>query len=301
MRIIGAGLSGLIAAHIWPRAGLVEVAPGPSPSHQALLRFRSDAVANVTGIGFKRVTVRKGIWWGERFHAPDISLANAYTSKCLEAIVPDRSIWNIEPVERYIAPEDFYEQLVEAVERRITWGINFFASPGDISAEPILSTAPLPNTLAAYHLDCAAEFKRMPITVQRFRVANCEAYQTIYFPSPDHSMYRASITGSLLIVEHASALPYGSWEKELYRAFMFDSHALDPLSTVRQTFGKIMPIDDAIRKAVLFRLTREHNVFSLGRFACWRNTLLDDVVSDAAVIKRLIIANSHYEGFKANH
>jgi hypothetical protein len=55
------------------------------------------------------------------------------------------------------------------------------------------------------------------------------------------------------------------------------------------------PIDDALRKQLLFRLTHEHNVFSLGRFATWRNILLDDVVDDIVQVKRLLKSGSAYD------
>jgi hypothetical protein len=45
----------------------------------------------------------------------------------------------------------------------------------------------------------------------------------------------------------------------------------------------------------LFRLTHERNIYSLGRFATWRNILLDDVVDDIAAIKKLLKANSAYD------
>jgi hypothetical protein len=45
----------------------------------------------------------------------------------------------------------------------------------------------------------------------------------------------------------------------------------------------------------LFRLTHEHNVFSLGRFATWRNILLDDVVDDIVQVKRLLKSSSAYD------
>lgn len=300
MQIIGAGLSGLIAAHIWPRAFLYELAPQPSAAHQALLRFRSDAVANVTGIEFRRVMVRKGIWYKGEFREPNIRLANSYSIKCLGFILPERSIWNLDAVERYIAPENFYEQLVDAVLPRITWNHNYWQTNAPVQNEARISTAPLPHTLSALGVSAppSAEFLRMPITVQRFRVSSCEAFQTVYFPTSAHSVYRASITGSLLIVEHADREPYGEWEADVTSAFGLPDACGTALTTVSQTFGKIKPVDDAARKALLFHLTRSHNVFSLGRFACWRNTLLDDVVADAAVIKRLILSNSHYEGFK---
>lgn len=291
MIIVGAGLAGLVSAHAWPQATVLEASPEPSQMHQALLRFRSDVVARLTGIEFREVTVRKGIFFNGEFRSPTIALANFYSLKCLDALIADRSIWNLEPAKRYIAPESLYEQLVESVGSRLNW-----ATPFDFD-RPAISTAPLDATCVALGIDTkGAQFKRAPILVQRFRIPASDVFQTVYFPSLDHSVYRASITGSMLIVEHAYAQPHGAWEEDVRAAFSVFTMA--PLGTVKQTFGKIAPIDDSVRKRILFDLTHQHRIYSLGRFATWRNILLDDVVDDIAVIKRLMRSAHDYDVHK---
>jgi hypothetical protein len=71
------------------------------------------------------------------------------------------------------------------------------------------------------------------------------------------------------------------------------------LESIDQKYGKIASIDDAVRKQLLFALTHNHTIYSLGRFATWRNILLDDVVNDIAAIKRLLKTNSAYDARKA--
>jgi hypothetical protein len=61
-----------------------------------------------------------------------------------------------------------------------------------------------------------------------------------------------------------------------------------------QAYGKFVPIDEKLRKNLVLRLTTERGIYSLGRFATWRNLLLDDVVHDAAVIKALA-SSSEYD------
>lgn len=293
MNIVGAGLSGLIAAHIWPQARIYEIAPTPMEQHKALLRFRSDVVAQVTGIEFKRVKVRKGVWTADHgFVAPSIYIANQYSQKCLGRIEPERSIWNVEPCERFIAPDDFYQQLLENCAERISWGHDFDFDRSGVVSNDAISTIPLPVLLNKIDDDpwnLPVEFNRAPITVQRFRIKNCEAYQTVYFPDAYHSVYRASITGETLIVEHADS-PFGDWRGAVGLAFGIDLHASGfiELGAVEQKYGKIVPIEDSIRKSILFDMTHKYGIYSLGRFATWRNILLDDVVGDAAVIKRLM-------------
>jgi hypothetical protein len=67
----------------------------------------------------------------------------------------------------------------------------------------------------------------------------------------------------------------------------------DDLGTSEQRYGKIVPLPAEPRRALLTRLTTQHGVYSLGRFATWRNVLLDDVVNDLAVIRKLLRASEY--------
>lgn len=285
--IVGAGLAGLIAAHAFPRDALFEVQPRPDAVHKALLRFRSDAVSQLTGIPFRAVTVRKGIWTGSGWTAPNIAACNLYSQKVL-GVVLDRSIWNLDAATRYIAPENFYEQLLEAAGNRIHWDTRVKFS--DLTG-PVINTAPLPIALKDLGISTPhINFSRAPIKVLRFRVPNADVFQTVYYPEPGHSLYRASLTGSLLICEFADA-DHGDWTRDVKRSFGIDEW--HPIDAVSQTYGKIAPIDNHERKALIARLTTEHNIFSIGRFATWRNILLDDVIHDIAVVKQLITATAY--------
>lgn len=291
MKIVGAGLAGLLAAHAWPGAALFEAAPAPHASHRALLRFRSEAVSQLTGITFRPVTVRKGIWYGGRFVEPTIQLANFYAQKVTGSLSGDRSLWSLAPAERFIAPESFYDQLIETVGARVAWNSTFDFSR---STSPIINTSPLPAVLKAFKLTPdGVEFRRAAIRVERYRVTGADVFQTIYFPDPAHSLYRASITGSLLICESVISAEYREvLDIEPFEAFGLKG-SVTPIDIIEQHYGKIVPLPDAIRKPLLYRLTTEHGIFSLGRFATFRNILLDDVVGDIAVIRKLIKASGY--------
>jgi hypothetical protein len=286
--IIGAGLSGLIAAHAWPRAQVNEAAPEPRVAHRAVLRFRSDAVARLTGIEFKRVQVRKGLWVDGSFQPPTIRWANLYAQKILGAerlLSGERSIWRLDPVERYIAPDNFHEQLLEAVGDRVFFGAP--VDPLDVPRGETVSTAPLSWMAAATGAwSELPEFHRAPIRVRRWRLRHADLYQTVYFPGFDTTVYRASITGNILIAEAATEITEYD-EGSVAQAFGIDIDAAEPLGDIEQRYGKIEPIHDALRKAMLFELTHRFGIYSLGRFATWRNVLLDDVVNDIDMIKRL--------------
>jgi hypothetical protein len=299
--IVGAGLAGLIAAHAIPDVPIYEASIEPREGHKALLRFRSDAVARLTNIDFDAVQVHKGIWFNPKggWVNPSIEVANLYSTKVLGKLL-SRSIWNLDPVTRYIAPPDFYERLVSQVAARIEWGFNVdFAESKDLPTATI-STAPLNVVANALGIDHQIDFKRAAITVERYRIPNCDIYQTVYFPTPHHSLYRASITGDLLILEFVGE-PYGTYSLDVQNAFALPAnlHEMESLGRVTQKFGKIAPINNDKRKALIGHLSSDYNIYSLGRFATWRNILLDDVVNDISVIKRLTTMD-RYEQRLAN-
>lgn len=292
--IIGAGLAGLIAAHAWPSAQIIESSPAYLPAHRALLRFRSKAVANLTGIDFRQVLVRKGIWSSGEFVQPSIRLANQYAQKCIGVLAAERSIWSLEPVERFIAPNDFHERLLGATRERIVFGVDAFSAG---LKPPFVSTAPLPVVAEKCGLLLpASTFLKAPIRVRRYDLgANCDLYQTIYFPDSTLNVYRASITGRTLIVESVDlpASASGGWRPdgndEVFDAFGITGANWTGLGEVNQQYGKIAHMDDDdSRRALLFQLTYDFGIYSLGRFATWRNILLDDVVQDISVVKRLM-------------
>lgn len=304
--IVGAGLAGLIAACHFKNADIIEAGPRIE-SHKALLRFRSDVVSNLTGIPFRKVSVNKEIHYnGEQHNRCTIAMANLYAIKGTDSL-RDRSIWNLDPVERYVAPSDFYDQLVERHDDRILWNTKFEGfSTAEKSAIPVINTSPLPVVMEICGLESIPfEFERKSIKVDRYELPHdWDVYQTIYFPERDLRVMRASITGNILIVESVTKL-HGDifcWREDendelelILRCFGigFIEIELPQPETVDQKYGKIVELPKAQRESILYELTRDHNVFSLGRFATWRNILLDDVVKDIIFLDRLIHASEY--------
>lgn len=284
--IIGAGLSGLIAAHYFPTRTVLERSPEPPPAHAALLRFRTEEISKLTRIPFKKVRVHKGIYaWGE-FQEPNINLANLYARKVTGFIRGDRSIWNTDPVDRFIAPPNFIDQLRVNVEARTFYGedVDLRKARGDIS------TIPLDATCKQLELEVPGiEFAAADIIVDHWLVPGADAYQTIYYPDGGIPAYRASLTGDLLIVESMAAMAPAEPLNRLLS--VCESFGLpDPvyLKTQDQRYGKIIPLAPHARRALLHRITDEFGVYSLGRFATWRNLLLDDLVQDLSRIHNMM-------------
>lgn len=286
MLIVGAGLAGLIAANVFPQARVIEAAGRDKLEHKALLRFRSTAVADATGIEFRKVRVHKGLWCRGSFVQPSIQLANLYSQKVIGKLA-DRSIWNLDAVDRYIAPEDIISQLMDNAGSRLSFGEPFVHGKSTKKNDPVVSTMPMSVLAKMLDENTLPEFRSAPILVTRYRIQNADVFQTIYFPEHSTSVYRASITGSLLIVESVGAIDPQDVSM-LMDAFGLHLLQIDVIDETKQQFGKIAPIDDVWRKSFILRASTQHNIYSVGRFATWRNILLDDVVHDLSVVKRLI-------------
>lgn len=303
--IIGAGLAGLLAGHAFPGVPILEAADEATlarAEHKALLRFRSEAVSLLTGLPFRRVRVRKGIWSEGEFRHPNVRLANLYARKCLDRVVGERSIWNLEAVDRWIAPEEFPAILRAAMHSRIVYGSEFdFAALASrrsigLPLAPVINTSPLIRVADALLAPGTVPLlARAPIWTLRYRLPLADVHQTVYFPDHTSGTYRASMTGDVLIVEMRTAPEDLDVEDELAMvccAFGIEPEGLEPLSSSATRYGKIVALPDDERKAILAELTSGYGVYSLGRFATWRNVLLDDVVADADIIRRMIRARA---------
>lgn len=288
MKIVGAGLAGLIAGCVFQTSKIVEAGAEGSSQHKAVLRFRSSAVGDAVGIDFRRVRVNKGVWFEGKFVRPSIQLANFYSKKVIGKLA-DRSIWNLDPADRFIAPEDFISQLVERCYGRIQW--NHPVSKDELvgSDEPIISTMPMPSLVKILGVQDAPEFKFAPVVVRRWRIPGADVFQSVYFPDPKTSLYRVSITGDLLIAEYVDEAD----DYDFFHAFGIQSEDCEPIEKVKQGFGKIAKIDDNWRKNFILQMTNQHRIFSLGRFGTFRNILLDDVLQDVAVLKKLMNTSSY--------
>lgn len=302
-QIWGAGLAGLVAAQAFQNATIIERREkSPEGTHKALLRFRSPAVGEFLGIPFRPVTVRKAVYSQDAFVQPTMKLANWYAQKVIGRYA-DRSIWNLDTVERYIAPEDLVPQLLERFESRIEWGrsVNTRDVPGN-SGVAVLSTLPMGflETLLPLEFSGVPAFERQKIAVKRWRVKGCDLHQTVYFPDINQPLYRASITGDLLIAEFimsdrgTMAILIDSYYEDLFHnVFGFSPVDMVKLADVAQEYGKIVPVDEGWRRNFVFQASQQFGVYSLGRFGTWRNILIDDVLQDVNVIRRLLNTDSY--------
>ena len=297
--IIGAGLAGLMSACVFKDASIIDAMPEPKESHKALLRFRDESVSILTGIPFKKVQVYKEVFEdGKCLPYCTNRAANLYAQK-VTGNIAGRSIRNLESVARYVAPDDFYEQLLGRFKDRIAWGTPLdsgFVRACVDNGHVLVNTAPLGIITKTIGVEVVGDFSfdKKAIHVDRYLLPEgSDVYQTVYFPEQNTSIYRASITGRMLIIESIGGVVPHDGLTEVRSAFGIWKVKLEPLGSVDQKYGKIVDLPREVREAVLHELSNKYNIFSVGRFATWRNILLDDVVNDIYTVDRLVRSSGY--------
>lgn len=322
MRIIGAGLAGLLAANVLRKHNpiIYEAQSNLPENHSALLRHKTNKISEATAIPFKKVTVQKEIFYKNKsVHKPSISMMNEYSNKVIGEY-QSRSITNLDPDTRFISPTDFVQKLALGCNIQFNNKIDdikefamqrgnpkFFIGKDDsiISTMPIMVLA---KQLGYSEIE-NFNFKYSPVIVATVDVHDCNLYQTIYYPELSEVPYRISITGNRAIME--IVCPSEDQKDQILKADLerylnvcLSEHFGIYNATIKDTFkvnvmkyGKINKLENQDDlKALIGKITREWNIYSLGRFATWRNILLDDVIDDILFIQKLIESKGYYTG-----
>lgn len=295
LQIWGSGMAGLIAANVLRKHNpIVYEAKSELPhNHKALLRFRTDKVSIATGIPFKKVSIHKAVWYdGKLYNESNLQFDNLYSQK-VTGTVAKRSIENFHGEIRYIAPHDFVERLADGVEIEYNHKVE---QPSDGVA---ISTLPMPLNMKISGLDDSIKYECKEICSVNFFIEEpfVDVYQTIYDVDENTPFYRLSISGDEGIFEGRKEVIDALSEKDpdfnLVRVFLRKYFGIRnaeftlPVKVV-QPLGKIIPVDDTARKNNILNLSREKQIYSLGRFATWRQIMLDDVINDIDVIEKIM-------------
>lgn len=302
--IIGAGMAGLIAGNMLRRRGVTiyERAAALPHTHTALLRFRTTAVSDATGIPFAPTTVRKGLWReGEGVvNEPTIADLNRYSFMVTGGHLLDRSVFNLKESHRYVAPADFIDQMARHLTLRFNYDCNkSFIKSLVKEGGPVISTVPMPFMMDMFGWRDKPEFYWLPVWTIKAKVLVPQIHvcQTLYRCDPAE-WYRATIHGQDFTLEFMQE-PRHDYQPKLSLSCFFDGGdcqaKVENVTHNQIPIGKIIPIDDTVRKRFMLWLTEKHSIYSLGRFACWRNILLDDIVQDVKKIEQLIEKGHTYE------
>lgn len=289
------------------RPSIQEAQPELPNNHHALLRFRTDAVSRATGIPFRKVWVTKAVHRDRHTELttyPSIADVNRYSYKVTGEILP-RSILNVEPGERYISPPDFIEQL--RPDRAVYNSPFKMKDRLESNFTPLISTIPMPALMdiVNWPKELRPEFHYRTIYTDRaeIREPKVDVYQTVYYPYPDIPWYRISLVGNVAIAEmtqHHYDEYLGVDLRHMLDNLLQEDFGIPGGSDIfftppiEQKYGKLAPIDEQKRRAFILAMTDEFRIYSLGRFATWRQILLDDVVKDVQVIEGYMTERDAY-------
>ena len=313
MIIYGAGMSGLLAATMLRRFDPVihEAAAELPNNHAALLRFRTDAVSKATGIPFKKVWVQKAVM-GEDMKLQNyasIKDQNCYSLK-VSGEVRGRSIGNLDAGARFIAPADFISQLSKGLNIQYGSALESEEAKNQFRKNAVISTIPmnLLMRMVGWSDVPAFKYKEIATLTADIIAPEIEVYQTIYYPYDNIPAYRASITGNKLIIEFMDSPEY-HWEEcqqqdlevslKTYLMHLIGSRnagqaSFENIKLKKQKYGKLVSSTGKMGKEFILAMTDLYGIYSLGRFATWRQILMDDVVKDVKVIEQLIEQRDNY-------
>lgn len=297
-------------------------------THFALLRFKTKDIEEETGINCEEVEIKKAIYYhGQIYNESNIKFDNLYSQK-VTGKIQRRSIGSLGIGKRYIPPVDFFDQLLEKCNKvgvkiadpeDVDMEFILENRAGKIK-DKFISTLPMPKLYKTVHNE-EVKFDFEKVFVVEFDIPKCNVHQTIYFPESNsikEPAYRISVVGSNIKCEisQESMKEFHDFETEttfhfqkllenldtqIYNSFgislpeeavesAVNKCLFEGIDTVihEQKFGKISPINEQLRHSIIYNLTKQFGTYSLGRFSCWRQIMLDDVVKDVKKIENLL-------------
>lgn len=297
IKIIGAGMAGLLAGNMLRRheVQILEKQSSLPNNHHAVLRFRNRRVSEQTHIPFREVRVFKAC------DEPDPIKAAMLYSRKVTGRYEVRSLIDLEPCTRYIAPPDFIARMAHGLD--IAYGVDGrdYLAP-EHRDTPIISTLPMPVLMDLLDYDGARpEFVSHPGWTINVDLDEVDICATRYYSALRFStrFYRASITGDKLAIEFAGTMPQPMMTQSIVgdiqtvlMDFGIHPEAARDWSVNESRYAKLGNLSDPDRrraKDFIFWASTKLNIFSLGRFATWRSgLLLDHVVDDVLQIERWI-------------
>lgn len=311
MIILGAGIAGAMASGYFRTHKPVVYEKEPSKekrdsNHQAVFRLRSPEIGFLLGCPLDKVRVERSIFSEGQHHSKtNLRLSNSYSVKVSGCLL-DRSILSVgDPSERFLLRSGIhldrviYDAKAEHIEDR---KIRFMLGDGRVAEEEYdvcISTIPMPFLL---DIGCFSEelkslkdtfsVRTSPVYILRGQVLiPSKVVQTVYYPDLDTPVYRATIEMQTIIIES-----FGKWPSEddismVLRSFGLSKGVGNEVSSLKsymQNYGKISPIDEDVRKAIIYEATEKHRIFSLGRYAIWKNLTSDEVLPDLRKIEQMM-------------
>ena len=290
----------MIAAEHWPASQIYEIGSQSAQSGN-FIRMRADSLASRLKLPATKVTAHSCVLSidGDNFiyreRATPADIIN-YSRKVI-GILSARSIMNCGQHTRWVFGADALLELRHRHRSRINYNAVLPASHWADPSIPVVSTAPMVVATDALGIPAPDEDLAHPLIVYRAPVSNADISLsvTLYVPSPATPVSRITLSESWLVLELASS---ASRAESMTQA----------LELARQAFGllprelgepqsftqpsKLTPQSEEAR-TILFAMSANHNVWSLGRYATARSgVLIEHLPHDCEVISKLMALRS---------
>lgn len=292
MIIIGAGLTGLIAAAMLRHHQPLIIEEAPELPKKPRMRFRSSVISSAIAIPFDPITVTSGVYSTER---NPIILANRYSEKATSAI---RSPGLVEgQVKQWVGPDDIISRL-ESSANPIHFSTTWAGPDPAWEDEAVISTIPMGDLMDLLHYDNKPEFEhRSGWTIDIGLRSTVDVYQTMLFPDEADHYHRVDINRNEMRI-HFSTIPklhVDDYADDVCDAMAIDrSHIKEVGGVNKIKYAAIGEIDRRTRLEFISWASREHGVYSLGKYATWRPEFdIDDLVEDVQAIETMITESEY--------
>src|SRR4030042_3226346 len=317
MVIIGSGIAGTMAYNYF-RALDPEVYEAREnrqafSDNEAIIRMKNPAVGFLFGADMKEVEIEKWIFDNGKYYSqPTPEFVCSYSQKVAKSIT-SRSIENLGKVKRYLVntklniPENKikYKHKLFDVDDIVSDDVNYHSlsihdgikSYLDIKYDVCINTIPLPVITNMFGSKTEKHkngtFKSLDIYTRKILFTPdlyVDKYYTVYIPDQDSSIYRVNLSPEGIIFESTEEIGIGQCEDLAYSLFRIYPMHYDTKQSVCKKISekKILNIDSGIRKRLLYQLTSNHSIYSLGRYAIWKNIGTDDLMQDLIKIGQMI-------------
>jgi hypothetical protein len=293
MIIIGAGLTGLIAATMLRHHQPLIIEEALELPRKPRMRFRSSVISSAVAVPFDPITVTTGIYSTER---NPVILANRYSEKASGEI---RSPGLVEgQVKQWVGPDDIITRLASGPTCTIQLGTTWAGPDPAWEDEAIISTIPMGDLMDLLHYDNKPEFEfRDGWTIDIGLRSTVDVYQTMLFPDDADHYHRVDINRNEMRI-HFSTIPtlhVDDYADDVCDAMAIDrSHIKEVGGVNRSKYGAIREIDRRTRLEFISWASREHGVYSLGKYATWRPEFdFDDLVKDVQAIETMITESEY--------
>lgn len=300
IKIIGAGIAGAVASGYFSSSSPdVYESSNPDNSklnkHKAVMRIRDPRIGMILGADMKEVDVYKQCLSNKKLYwESDIRMRNLYSKK-VNGCISAGSISDLGKVKRYILLNFELSNVVYGakVVKFKKDSHSFYLEKENkqeiVDYDFCISTIPMFDLLKMVDAEIPEKFSWKDIYVTRMEVPiKSEVHQTIYVPEEEYCCYRVTLEGQEMIFESINSAPGEEEIEELSNYFGIADSRSAPKKQYTQKMGKIIPIDDEIRRTLILTLTEKYGIYSLGRFSVWKKLRVDDLIPDLDRIRRMM-------------